>query len=248
MIDPAELEANELEFLRRHRSAVAELGFGTLYVSSDPDALSWNFLTNVNASDGQLDLAGAIFRDWHRRPCIKVTPSSKPADLATRLESRGWRVGLSLTHMVFDGRDGRRSADITVRLCRTDEDIAIFSDVQSRGFGAPEWVHWVHKINLINSRDPDQHFYLAERNGRPAGVCLLLTASLVGGLYAVATLPEERGHGVAAALLARAIEHSVHSGNRVTVLNTATGGDAERVFVRLGFQAVFDSRFYTPAS
>jgi GNAT superfamily N-acetyltransferase len=77
-------------------------------------------------------------------------------------------------------------------------------------------VTWVHKINLINFRRPNQRFYLATRDSRPAGVCLLFNTKGIGGLYAVATLAEERGHGVAAALVARAVADSVGDGNQMT--------------------------------
>ena len=249
MLSPARIEGNELAFLREHRSAVMDLGFGTLFVSSESKAISWNFLGRFQAEEPDFERAvsvtEAVCRDWKLRPCIKVTPSTRPGDLGARLDQRGWRAGLSLTHMIDRSVKTRRTRGVAVRVCRTEEDITMFSDVQSRAFDAPEWVTWVHKINVINARRPNQRFYLATRDSRPAGVCLLFNTKGIGGLYAVATLAEERGHGVAAALVARAVTDSARLGNRMTVLNTKSDGAARRAFSRLGFEAVFDSLFFT---
>jgi GNAT superfamily N-acetyltransferase len=163
------------------------------------------------------------------------------------LASTGWTHALSLTHMVHRNRALRAPLDVAVGVCSTEDEIATFSRVQSAGFGAPEWFDWVHKVNRLNARSRSQRFYVARRDGRPAGVCLLFISprTAIAGLYAVATLPEERGHGVAAALVARALDDAGAAGAAMTVLNTKSDGDALKVFARLGFESVFDSLFFT---
>ena len=244
-----DLEQNELVFLRQHRSAIFDCGYGTAFVSSDPAPLTWNFVGALRSSatgvDEAIDRTGQLFADWNRTPCVKVTPMTEPEEWPARLERRGWVRSVRLTHMVLDAVfDG--GADITVRACEGADDIARFSDVQSEGFGVPQWRSWVHKINLINASRTDQCFYLAEADGEIAGVCLVLRTGSVAGLYAVATLERHRRRGVARALIARAATDARAHGCETLCLNTASAGAAEAAFQRVGFRSVFESVFYTP--
>ncbi|MEO8217633.1 MAG: GNAT family N-acetyltransferase [Acidobacteriota bacterium] len=243
------LEENELMFIRRHRSASMDLKFGTLYLSSESSVKNWNFIARIHAGRRDLECVERrtvdFFSDWKRTPCLKVTPASRPDGIARYLESARWNVGARLVHMVHDGPLPKRGPEeIRVRRCKNAEDIARFSDVQSRSFGVPDWRRWVEKVNLMNAPERNQIFYLAEVNGEPAGLSLLLNWKRVGGLYAVATLEAMRGRGVAAALVRLALQDSRKLGNEVTVLNTVSGGPASTVFSRLGFHAVFESLFY----
>ena len=52
----------------------------------------------------------------------------------------------------------------------------------------------------------------------------------------------DRG-GVARTLVARAAEDAKRLGATTLCLNTATGGEAQEAFRRLGFEEVFNSRF-----
>lgn len=240
------LEENELEFLRRHRSATFDLPFGTLFVSSDDSVLPWNFVTHLNADETLESRTVAFMRDWKRTPCIKLNPASRPEGLGERLQRSAWTPRVRLSHMILE-RDLEPTAnDIRVRACQTEDDIRTFSEVQSTAFGDPSWIGWVEKVNAINLRDSNQIFYVAEIDERPVGVCLLVSTGKVGGLYAVATLADSRKRGVARALMARARVDSRRKGNEVLCLNTAAGGPAETVFRDAGFRTIFESVFYTP--
>ncbi|MBK5259814.1 MAG: GNAT family N-acetyltransferase [Thermoanaerobaculia bacterium] len=245
------LEENELLFLRGHRSAVYDLGFGSLYISSDAKPLTWNFAgalrAGADSQDSTIDRTVAFFTDWNRTPCLKVTPASEPEGWEAALTRRGWAPRVRLNHMVLNRVESTTNPDVHVRLCSTDEDLRAFSRTQCEGFGVPEWIEWVHKINVINSRRDDQRFYIAELESRFVGVSLLVSAHRVGGLYAVATDPEARGRGVARALIACAAADSGKLGNEILCLNTVAGGAAETVFRGAGFVDVFESRFYVPA-
>ncbi len=248
---PWKLEENELLFLRAHRSAVYDLGFGSLYISSDAKPLTWNFVGALRAVPDSLDAAidrtVAFFADWNRTPCVKVTPASEPQGWEAALTRRGWAPRVRLNYMVLNRVESTTNPDVQIRLCRTDEDIRAFSRTQCEGFGVPEWFEWVHKINGLNSRRAEQRFYIAELESRSAGVALLVSADGVSGLYAVATVPGARGRGVARALIATAAADSGKLGNEILCLNTLAGGAAETVFRGAGFVDVFESRFYVPA-
>jgi GNAT superfamily N-acetyltransferase len=244
------LEQNELLFLQQHRSAVWDMAFGQLFVSSDRSVKTWNFLGALTDSTGDdasqiVATAEAVFADWQMTPCIKITPRTSPPSLEAVLKSAGWKVAVTLAHMVYEQTSGSVAGNtLKVRECRSDQDILLFTGIQSDGFGVPQWRDWVGKVNLINSRRGNQVFYIAEDRGEPAGVALLLMSGAVGGLYAVTTLPAFRGRGVARALAHAAIEECQSRGLSTLCLNTLNGGPAQEAFRRFGFRNEFDSRFF----
>lgn len=248
----ARLEENELAFLREHRSAVWNLGFGRLFVSSDRAVRTWNFIGAL-ASEGDagsvIDRCRGFFGQWELPPCLKLTPFSRPHGLQSALASDGWRVAVTLDHMVHPTPEAIAPGPPDVRVCAaaSPEEVRTFSEVQSAGFGVPDWVGWVETVNQVNVGRPHQRFYVARIAGEPVGVTLLLLTGEVAGLYAVATLPEARGRGVARALVHRAAGEARDLGATTLCLNTAAGGPAQAVFSALGFRTVFPSRFFVPA-
>jgi GNAT superfamily N-acetyltransferase len=242
-----ELEENELTFLREHRSAVFDCEFGTAFLSSDPEPATWNFVGALRSSSiavpEAIERTVALFGDWQRTPCLKVTPMSEPAGWEEALGRANWRVAITLTHMVAT-EPPPDVAGVEVRDCSNEGDVDVFSTVQSEGFGSPVWKAWVHKVNLINYRREHQSFYVAIVAGKPTGVCLAVRTGTVAGLYAVATLAADRSKGVARALVRRAMVDARDRGCEVVCLNTLSGGPAETAFSRLGFRNVFESKFF----
>jgi GNAT superfamily N-acetyltransferase len=247
------LEGNELQFLAQHRSATWRIGVGELFISSDRAVKTWNFAGALDFGSDipeGVALCEKVFADWDRVPCLKVTPLTAPAALAQYLRSVGWAPAVTLVHMVYTGAKSEADADTGVHIaaCTTLRDVRLFSEVQSAGFGVPSWVQWVEKVNAINLHRPNQIFYVAEVDGVSAAVCLLLMSGTVGGLYAVATLPTARRHGVARALVRRALRDATDRGANTLCLNTLKGGPAQDVFSKIGFTPVFDSEFYAPSN
>ncbi|MEM3769553.1 MAG: GNAT family N-acetyltransferase, partial [Candidatus Bathyarchaeia archaeon] len=67
--------------------------------------------------------------------------------------------------------------------------------------------------------------YLGRFQGKPAGVCGLVSFNNVGGIFTVGTAPEHRRKGVATALLQKAIADSLSIGNNLLYLITTKGSD-----------------------
>ena len=244
-----DLESNELLFIEQHRSAVWQLDGGRLYISSNREVKTWNFLGAIATSDPAtlIENARDAFAAWEMTPCVKVTPFTKPGveDLLVRDE---WREDVRLTHMIRPMTEVPANDRVTIRTCASDKDIREFSEVQSAGFGAPDWVSWVHPINRMNLARPNQRFYIADFDGHSAGVLLMLLSGEVAGIYAVATLEAYRGQSIALTLVAHALDDAKNLGVTAFCLNTLSGGPAQVAFKRMGFENVFDSVFYTKES
>jgi hypothetical protein len=151
------LEANELLFLEQHRSAVWNLDGGRLYISSSRSVKTWNFLGAIETRDpaALIDSAEAAFSAWEMTPCVKVTPFTS-SGVEPLLERRGWREDVRLAHMVLPIGPITTNERVAVRLCASKGDIREFSEIQSTGFGVPDWVSWVDPINQVNLRRTNQ--------------------------------------------------------------------------------------------
>ncbi|HSO30546.1 MAG TPA: GNAT family N-acetyltransferase [Candidatus Sulfomarinibacteraceae bacterium] len=88
------------------------------------------------------------------------------------------------------------------------------------------------------------HLFLAELDGRPVGVGLLVTRRRAGLVRAGAVLPEVRGQGIQRALIrARAAAAAAHGCDVVTSKATP-GTTSARNLARLGFRAISTSHVY----
>lgn len=83
-----------------------------------------------------------------------------------------------------------------------------------------------------------RRFFTAEREGEVIAYASLLSLEGIGVVDNVATVPEHRRQGAATAVVSAAVAASVRSGNEHTILFTRDGGDAVRVYERLGFRAI----------
>jgi GNAT superfamily N-acetyltransferase len=128
----------------------------------------------------------------------------------------------------------------TIRAAATPEDIEVFSLVQGRGFLEDEqdfrdWHPWLGAANLRNLGHRDCRFLIAERDGQPAAVALLVESPRACGIYAVATPPDQRKRGLSAALLAAAEEWARERGYGSVCLQVYAGTYAHGFYERRGF-------------
>ncbi len=246
------MEANEIEFVALHRSERIHQEGVSFLASPENEVTTWNFAGALNGTESETDrLVEDVVEFFQKRkttPCFKTTPMTSPPQLVERLRSLGYRPAALMSNMIFTGSEKDVSEpSVAVRRVVTDEDVGLFTRLQIRGFDAPsEWESWFLSTNRDNCSRNDHIYYIAEAEGQPAGVSLLLTtATGAGGLYAVATLEEYRGRGVGTALVMEGIRDSRRKGNRIICLNTETDGYAEKFFQSLGFTTAFVSGFYT---
>jgi predicted GNAT family acetyltransferase len=76
------------------------------------------------------------------------------------------------------------------------------------------------------------------------GSCLLYSFNNIATIYTVATAPEQTKKGVATALVNRATTDSSEAGCNMLYLLAGKGSDAERLYGKLGFEAIFSRKLY----
>jgi ribosomal protein S18 acetylase RimI-like enzyme len=120
-----------------------------------------------------------------------------------------------------------------------DEDLAADINVANRGFGGEGHEATPERIADLRRRlGAGSQYFLALINGQPAGVGAY-TVPLDGmtELVGIATLPEFRRRGIAAAVTAEMTRYAF-SGGVSTAFLTAADDDASRVYQRSGYRRI----------
>jgi L-amino acid N-acyltransferase YncA len=85
-------------------------------------------------------------------------------------------------------------------------------------------------------------YYAAAINGRAVGGCYVSLFEEIPTILGVYTVTEARRHGVATALLDRAIADLAHNGRWISCLFVKHGNPAESLYRQLGFAPLMDEQ------
>lgn len=131
----------------------------------------------------------------------------------------------------------------TVRLARADE-VPVFTDLLMEVFRMPRRFYPA-LIDMTESwRRAGARLYLGELDGEPVATTLLSSTTGIAGIYNVGTARRGRRHGLARALMARALEDAKDA--EVVTLQVAPEGFVEGFYFDLGFEPLYAWRFYSP--
>ncbi len=252
-----QIEINELEFVKLHRSQMTQLSSARLFASPIKEVATWNFAGEIRSTATQLDrLITEVERFFSARstaPCFRINCLSTPEEAEERLIARNYALNQKISSMIYSApvvpKLSKQSfEELEIEVVKSDSQIKQFTEVQFEGFELPQdWRDWFLETNSRNARLQNQVYYIAKLADQPAGVSLaLFTEGGVCGIYAVAVLAKFRGRGVATALLQRIAQEAQASGHFVVTLSTAADGAAERVFKQAGFKRFFTSSYYQP--
>ena len=132
-----------------------------------------------------------------------VGPSTRPSQLASILEARGFVYSASTTGMAVDmlamREDVPHNAGLSITEILDLEHLRILRDMEMRGFGATEaeaqQYHDVYAGAGFGYSLPWHHF-IGWLRGAPVAIASLLYHAGVAGIYGVTTIPEARRQGV----------------------------------------------------
>lgn len=190
--------------------------------------------------------AGAWLADRGLEPHIRVSPLTRPTDLAERLARRGWVETEAETQMVFAGLDAELPANprVTVELVGLDA-LESWVDIQSHGFDMTGSLAIANELTRTSVVSGMGKPYVARLDGVAAGAGMLTEWAGVLGIYGVATLPEARRQGVGTALVRHLIKQAQRRGDLPLCLQAETGSEAQHWYERLGFRIVYNRTGWT---
>lgn len=220
---------------------------GALAVTSDAPIAGLNsiggFTTKERHLEMLLDLGFALLRAFDRDPAVELTPLDRPKSIAKHLRERQMIIESRRTWMRFPGDPSSIAAnpEVQVRVAGPD-DAPEFARIHGGG------KRWAQRLSLSSTlaamHEPGNTFCLGSIDGAAAGVLHLLIDGATAGIYAVATLPSQRRRGVSTALIARTITDARTAGCDLICLSTESGGYAQGLYRRLGFEPVFESQLW----
>jgi len=123
------------------------------------------------------------------------------ADITDRLSVRQMPV------MARHGKPALAAPSMPVRRASGSADLRTAERLITTGFALENFLPWRPGEAFPDALadDPAVAFFIAERDGDPAGACLTVTDDAATGFYWVTTMPEHRSRGVGRALMHGAI-------------------------------------------
>jgi ribosomal protein S18 acetylase RimI-like enzyme len=170
-----------------------------------------------------------------------TSPSTKPADLRTRLEAHGLAPAVELVGMAADLHriDDRLTgpAGLTLEQVTDRETLAEWGRACFAGYELPAslmepWCDLVAGLGL--EPNGPLRSYVAWQNGEPVACSQLYLAEGVAGIYTVATVPAARRQGIGAVVTLAGLRAAREEGYRIGILHASSMG--ESVYRRLGFE------------
>jgi ribosomal protein S18 acetylase RimI-like enzyme len=174
-----------------------------------------------------------------------LLPTSRPVDLARRLERRGFQLSGPLPVMGLALAEWQAPAwpdGMDVEVVRTAAAYVEACAVVSDGYPVP-WDglrEMADRYGELVALGRDMRCFVARAagSGRALASAMAMRDGSVVGLWNVATLPEARRRGAATAVTLAALDDARSTGATLAVL--ASTAEALSLYRRLGFEAVGD--------
>jgi GNAT superfamily N-acetyltransferase len=168
-------------------------------------------------------------------------PTTRPSNLATMLEARGFVNSGSKTGMAIDlqalNENIYVNTDLTITEIEDLETLKILRTIEIPGFGSSETTAQNYYDSYAHagfSKGMPWHHYIGRLDGEPVAIASLLFYAGVAGVYGIATIPEARRQGVGAAITLHALHEARRHGYRVALLSPTEMSIA--IYRRIGFQ------------
>lgn len=202
----------------------------------------FNHATSVNVNDDDAeDFVKTVIKHFSSTKlpfaCIRVSPFTRPASFTSLLRLHGFDRESEDSIMALQGKlsEDKLNRDVKIKEISENE-IDTFDKLLVTIFEMPvEWKKVIDRLFLEWTRKGARN-YIAYAEGKPIGTTTLFSLMKTGGIFNVGTLKEYRKRGIGTALTVKALLDSVDEGNDLQTLQTVKGGDAERLYQRIGFE------------
>ena len=169
-----------------------------------------------------------------QQPCSIHVPPYAPIALTDALARSGFRIERYAAVMVAEPVPRSRPSEVAVEeIARTD--LGVFLDTINIGFESAAAALPVLRRNQSFWCDvPQWHLFLARVDGAPAGAGVLSVHGDIGYLAAGSVLPQFRGCGIHAALIAARVAKAKARGCKIVTGAAAWGSQSQRNQQRAG--------------
>lgn len=240
---------------RNWRASVRTFGLAPTTVLSDDPDLSWyvtglpdaafNSIMYANLAPERVDAAiDELFRlrETYGVPMgWLVGPTSRPANLAARLQARGLRHGVTLTPMTLAlatiQPEPVSVSGLTIETVEDAATLAAWADTEGRGFQSVgalgRGLAALRRGMGVGHGVPVYHL-LGRLGGRPVATATYMLADGIVGVYDVSTVPEARQRGIGTAMTVAALQAGRAAGYEIAFLQPSAMG--RPLYERLGFR------------
>ena len=177
--------------------------------------------------------------------CFRVSPLTRPRSFTSFLENHGFKKISKQLVMAFKGKKMEYKLNPEVKIKEIPRsEVDLFDKLLLTIFEMPtEWKNGIDRLMLQRKRKGGK-FYLAYVERKPVGICFSLSSMKTGGIFGVGTLKEYRRRGIGTSLTAHALMDSIDEGNDFHTLQTEKGGNAERLFKKIGFEVDYTISYF----
>jgi ribosomal protein S18 acetylase RimI-like enzyme len=247
-------ETSNAESARGIGGEIWDRGDALVFSSKTEYGSGLNFACRVRSDESHIESLIDEVDAWFVRrgitPRFRVSPLTRPANLAELLGRRGFARTEAETQMVLAGEDNEpptpAASHVDIKPIEARE-LERWAEIQSRGFGmtvSPA----VIELARASAERKTNSLYLAQLDGEPVAAGTLIEWAGALGIYGVATLPEARNHGVGTALVRQMIRDAHARGGAPICLQAETETHTQRWYERLGFRVVYDRTGWTKKS
>jgi ribosomal protein S18 acetylase RimI-like enzyme len=168
---------------------------------------------------------------------FRITPLTRPNTFSSLLESHGFEKEGEESIMVFKGGELEEKLNPGVEVREVSEsEVDIGNRIAFKVFEFPiEWGKEFGKL-VVDWMKKGGRYFVGYVDGKPVGTSFLFSLLKTGGIFTVGTLSEYRKKGVGTTLTAYAAMESIREGNDLHTLQTAKGGNAEKLYREIGFE------------
>ncbi len=229
------LQAVKLDIARaRVAGQVVERPYGLLFFNAaNPEYYTANMARWIRTDEPETvaEAIIAFYRGHRLTPRIKVDALTQPADLARRLEARGFTIHTSTARvMVWDSVQVPSSVGRAISVRRAGPaDLDVLVRVSAEGFGEEDST-WMRRKLHQQLTHAAMRYYLASFDGEPASCASVLEGAGIGLVDDVTTMPGFRSRGLATAVLTR-----IQAEVAMPLLLEVDTADAARIYTRAGF-------------
>lgn len=172
--------------------------------------------------------------------------TSEDADLVDAAERAGLKNVYETPEMIREGEpvEDRTPEGVELRRVTSPEDAARYWEIAISSYasiGFPPEIFAFYKNNEVLWSDGVATF-LADLDGRPAGISMTIVSHDVAGIYWVGAIEEARGRGLGRAVTAAAVNAGLEMGATSASLQASPMG--EPIYRQMGFETIHNYRFY----